>query len=494
MQRIAMLSPLPPARTGVAHYAAMILPALRRTMHVDAFDAKPHAILSAYDGVIYQLGNNPHHDFVYAQAMKTPGVVVLHDVVLHHLIVEMTLARGDAESYIEVLRANHGEVGAAWATARAAGLHSEMGNFLLPASVDLARRSRAVIVHNRWAADVLRSFAVDTPIHVVPHPVAESAPDGDRDAVRERLGIDKGSRVIGLFGFLTSAKRAEVVVEAFRRARARDPRLLLLIVGEPAPNIDMSTVSGSGVVTTGYVADEDFGAYYAAADRLVNLRYPSAGETSGTLVRAFAAGRPVAVSDYAQFSEYPDDCVVKIPFGASEVEKLAEFFVGEIDDRAVAKAQRAWLAKNARMDDTIKGYERALASNGAPPPSAAIFGGPVLRGFSAPLDLFPSLELVQSERDGQSLRLTLRNTGDHAIRARVYGQPGYRGIAKQFDGGTELTSEWLGLTGDVAPGQSTILDVTINENADRLELHHALQGVAAVRSTPAVVVGLTRVR
>ena len=95
MQRIAMLSPLPPARSGVAHYSAMILPALRRTMHVDAFDDTPDALLSAYDGVIYQLGNNPHHEFVYGQAVKTPGVIVLHDVVLHHLIVEMTLARGD---------------------------------------------------------------------------------------------------------------------------------------------------------------------------------------------------------------------------------------------------------------------------------------------------------------------------------------------------------------------------------------------------------------
>src|SRR5688572_5406688 len=110
MQRIAMLSPLPPARSGVAHYASMILPALRRTMHVDAFDAAPDAVLSSYDGVIYQLGNNPHHEFVYAEAMKTPGVIVLHDVVLHHLIVEMTLARGDAATYVEMLRTNHGEI------------------------------------------------------------------------------------------------------------------------------------------------------------------------------------------------------------------------------------------------------------------------------------------------------------------------------------------------------------------------------------------------
>src|SRR6185503_12035944 len=115
-------------------------------------------------------------------------------------------------------------------------------------------------------------------------------------------------------------------------------RLALLIVGEPAPNIDVSALQSEGIVTTGYVADDDFPAYYAVADRFVNLRYPSAGETSGTLIRAFDAGKPVAVSNYAQFAELPDDCVVKIPFGDDEVRKLTEFFLADLP--SPAKAQR----------------------------------------------------------------------------------------------------------------------------------------------------------
>src|SRR6202030_1971852 len=94
---------------------------------------------------IYHLGNNPHHEWIYRAAMETPGVIVLHDLVLHHLIVEMTLARGDADGYAAALRASHGAAGEAWARGRAAGLHSEMGNFLMPASIDVAQRSRGVI-------------------------------------------------------------------------------------------------------------------------------------------------------------------------------------------------------------------------------------------------------------------------------------------------------------------------------------------------------------
>src|SRR5438105_14109060 len=113
--------------------------------------------------------------------MRRPGVIVLHDLVLHHLIVEMTLARGDVDGYVAALEANHGEVGAAWARGRAAGLHSEMGNFLMPASTEVANRSRAVIVHNHWAANRLRSLAVPTPftcghIRSARNPPAEPRP------------------------------------------------------------------------------------------------------------------------------------------------------------------------------------------------------------------------------------------------------------------------------------------------------------------------------
>jgi glycosyltransferase involved in cell wall biosynthesis len=356
---LAMLTPLPPTRSGVAHYASMLLPALRERAAVRAFDSLDGYRHGEYDNVIYQLGNNPHHELMYSEAMRAPGVAVLHDLVLHHLIVEMTLARGDVDGFVAALEANHGPAGAAWARGRAAGMHTEIANFLLPASIEVARRSRAVIVHNEYARQRLQSFGVTTPIHLVPHPYIPETRAVDRDALRTRLGFPRGTRVIGFFGFLTSAKRAEVVLEAFRIARTREPRLALLIVGEPAPNIDPRTFDGEGIVMTGYVADDDFPAYYAAADRFVNLRYPSAGETSGTLIRALDAGKPVAVSDYAQFAELPDDCVVKIPLGGDEVERLVSFFVDELRDPA--PAQRSWLEENATLDQTVEGYLHAAA-------------------------------------------------------------------------------------------------------------------------------------
>jgi glycosyltransferase involved in cell wall biosynthesis len=458
--RVRVLSPLPPAKTGVAHYTSMLLPALAKVVNLT--DVPPTTENRQPATTIYQLGNNPFHEPMYRAAMQTPGIVVLHDLVLHHLIVEMTLARGDVEGYVSSLRASHGEEGAAWAIGRAHGLHSEMGNFLLPASVEVAQRSRAVIVHNRYAADRLRSFGVTTPIHVVPHPYVPETRTFDRDGLRARYGFTREHRVIGFFGFLTSAKRAGVVLEAFRIARSRDPRLALLVVGEPSPNIDVAALQRDGVTMTGYVADEDFAAYYAVADRFVNLRYPSAGETSGTLIRALDAGKPVAVSDYAQFAELPDDCVVKIPIGTDEVDRLADFFTRDLPDPS--RAQRAWLEENATLEKTVAGYLRALQDlpreNPKPRP--------------ATIPLFPRLEVVSADA---SVRIAVRNAGPSTIRTHTYGTPEYRLIVKLFDGDRQVQDRWLSLPCDLRPGETAELTFPPLARPTSIRLYHALQDV-----------------
>ncbi|MDP9194899.1 MAG: hypothetical protein M3P06_24655, partial [Acidobacteriota bacterium] len=75
--RIALLTPLPPTRSGVAHYSSLLLPALATRAEVRAFDSLAGYRRSEFDAVFYQLGNNPHHEPMYAEAMREPGVIVL---------------------------------------------------------------------------------------------------------------------------------------------------------------------------------------------------------------------------------------------------------------------------------------------------------------------------------------------------------------------------------------------------------------------------------
>ena len=61
----------------------------------------------------------------------------------------------------------------------------------------------------------------------------------------------------------------------------------------------------------------------AACDVLVNLRSPTMGETSGSVIRGLALGKPMLVSDVGWFGELPDGVALKIPVDDYEVATIA---------------------------------------------------------------------------------------------------------------------------------------------------------------------------
>jgi hypothetical protein len=122
--RIAFFSPLPPTRSGIADYSAALLEPLSKIVHVDTFCEKSHFDPSQYDIAVYQLGNNPHHEFAYEAALQHPGVAVMHEANLHHLIAHLTIVRGDWDAYLKEvefdaasrLRHPHAQAGAGQVT------------------------------------------------------------------------------------------------------------------------------------------------------------------------------------------------------------------------------------------------------------------------------------------------------------------------------------------------------------------------------------------
>ena len=110
--RVAYYSPLPPSRSGIADYSALLLPALRERM--DVVVARPGRFRRApkADVHLYHVGNDPvEHGWIVEALERRPGVVVLHEFVLHHLVSGITLARGDVEGYCAALEREAGPEG-----------------------------------------------------------------------------------------------------------------------------------------------------------------------------------------------------------------------------------------------------------------------------------------------------------------------------------------------------------------------------------------------
>jgi glycosyltransferase involved in cell wall biosynthesis len=359
--RLDYVSPLPPVRSGIADYSVDLLPHLAAALEADGGDLRvlglpgqpvdpavaerfgvvPAEEVEATEGgrgdrlPLYQMGNNRHHEPVEAMALSRPGVLTLHDLVLHHLLSEETLGVRDFDAYRSRLAADHGWIGEETARPREWGAHVEAMLFELPAHRTLLRRQRGVLVHNRWAAARLAAEDPELRVAVVPMgvplPRAASAEEGR--AFRRRFGVPEGAPVLGSFGFQTPIKRTAKVVEALALTGDGAPLsgAHLLVVGETCsrpgePSLEeLARELGVAerVHVTGFVPYDDFEASIAACDLALNLRYPTAGETSASLLRVLAVGRPAVVSDHAQFAELPDEVVVKVPF-EGEVEALVE--------------------------------------------------------------------------------------------------------------------------------------------------------------------------
>ena len=118
--RLLFVSPLPPAHSGVADFSAGLAVSLGERLEVDACEAPTADQLASADRRLYQIGNNSLHAAAYDAALRSPGVVELHDAVLHHF----HLGRLSREDYVEEVVYNEGE----WARGEAGRLWERRGH------------------------------------------------------------------------------------------------------------------------------------------------------------------------------------------------------------------------------------------------------------------------------------------------------------------------------------------------------------------------------
>jgi len=136
--------------------------------------------------------------------------------------------------------------------------------------------------------------------------------------------VAEGEFLVVTSGFATEAKRFDWLIAALEMARKAGAQLRWIHAGAERPEefalgraiADRPTLDGRASIT-GYLDEAALDDHIVAADVLVNLRFPSSGESSGSLARAFAAGTCCIVSDTAAYAELPRDAVLHIPLAGT---------------------------------------------------------------------------------------------------------------------------------------------------------------------------------
>jgi len=389
MKHLAIFTPLPPSASGIGQYSAELLPALAeqyRLTVVIADDAPspepiPAGIIvcrasafatacPAIDARLYQIGNSPEHAYILDWAEREPGICVLHDVTLQHLQVWRALHGGTnaAASYRAEMRRCYGANGEAAANALLDNRSPALLYAAIPLCERIVERSVATIVHSDYAADAVRRHCPGAAVTIVPHGVP-LLPQGDRAAARAALDLPEETLIVAALGNLIPEKRLEVALSAFARALYGLPDALFVVAGVGSYHYDPRTfarVHGLEPVTRwlGRVDAAQFEALLVAADLCVNLRWPTGGETSGSLLRMLAAGRATLISDSGAFAEVPPTACIKVPLDATEEATIVRAIVraGQEPgwaDQIGARA-REFVAERHSFARTVAGYRAVI--------------------------------------------------------------------------------------------------------------------------------------
>jgi glycosyltransferase involved in cell wall biosynthesis len=425
--RLAWFSPLPPHRSGIAAYCAALLPRLAGGHTIDAYvdDTDGRAavasvtpipgvrvagahdfvwehVLRPYDLTVFQLGNETCHHYMWPYLVHAPGLVLLHDAQLHQARARALILQHREDDYLAEFRYSHPDTDPGVADLILAGLGGSLYYFWPMVRVPI-EAARMVAVHSAGLARDLRD---DYPGRAFAHvrqgyaditPRARATPA----EVRRRHAIPDDAVIFASFGRVTPEKQLTTVLMALAQVASDVPLARLLVVGDPPADDTLGRAArdlglADRIAITGYVADDVLPEYLAAADVCLNLRWPTARETSGAWIRCLAAGKSTIVSDLAHQTDIPSldlrsGNVQCTTFPAPEAVCVAVDLLDDVhmlrlalrrlatDDRLrtrLGAAARRYWQREATLDVMVADYEAALTQAAQTPAPETPAGWP----------------------------------------------------------------------------------------------------------------------
>lgn len=321
----------------MADYSAVLVRGLRKyfdvTLAIDDYELSDPDLRTAfavvrfksdnidwnkYDFKLYNIGNEPrYHGHAYGACLDHPGTVILHDFVIYHLVVGWYMNRPEFDARIleiagpEGLRIIH-EFRKESPDLLQCGMPQ-----LLPLTGELLASGNSILCHSHYTLAQCAKLAPTVRLGHIRHVASRTIGELEsRGRLLARWDIPEDALVVGSFGFVHPTKLNHLVCEAVRRHNQECHRKVYYVMVGGGDYVRNSI--DEFMRLTGFVDSREFAEWIAAVDLVINLRFPSHGETSGALIQSLAAGKPCIVTNDAWFSELEDDIVIKIAFPCGE--------------------------------------------------------------------------------------------------------------------------------------------------------------------------------
>jgi glycosyltransferase involved in cell wall biosynthesis len=345
-----------------------------------------------YDLAVYQVGNSHLHRFIWPYLYRYPGLAVLHDGRVHHARAEALLWAGRSDDYAAEFAWSHPGAGAAGANFGLLGLDGPF-YYQWPMLRGIVCASRVVAAHSPGVVRELRAEWPEKAIEHIALGEGRVAMDTERarTTFRTTHAIPADAPVFGVFGGLTAEKRVLEILAAFQSTLAWIPNARLLLAGAADPILGLEeAINALGISAATLrlpsASDEEFDEAIAATDVVLNLRWPTALETSGPWVRSLALARATVIIDLPHQSHLPaldprtwqrltpcddlapgsEDRAITVAIDLLDREHSLRLAMRKLGSDAglrhrIGVAARRWWEREHTVERMVADYERVMA-------------------------------------------------------------------------------------------------------------------------------------
>jgi glycosyltransferase involved in cell wall biosynthesis len=413
LPKLAFVSPLPPERSGISDYSAVLLREIAEYYRVevivdqkevsDEWVTKNCAIRTPawflthhreYDRVLYHFGNSHLHQHMFDLLSKVPGVVVLHDFFLSGVQAYREGIGLAPHAFSCALQHGHG-FGALRSGEKSVDAENAIWKY--PCNLSVLQDALGIIVHSEHSRKLAKEWygkSAGKAWNVIPLLRAAQTVQS-RNHEKTELGWSPEDFLVCSFGMLGPTKLNHRLLDAFLQSPlAGDNRVHLLFVGENdrgdygaklVAQIEQCGLKHR-IHIVGWIQSSSFRKYLSAADLAVQLRTMSRGETSAAVLDCLNYGIPTIVNSNGSMAD----------FDAGDAVILRDDFE---DVQLVDALSELWRNQERRIYLGVRG-QKTVHSKHSPDRCASLYADAIEKAYdSSSLGAFGVIRELEESKE-----------------------------------------------------------------------------------------------